>query len=180
MRQTLLLIAVSGFMAASLGAAPILYTEPPDLPASGGPVFVLGIGQNVFNGTLSGCPNCGGDFQDTLNLSLPAGMHFVDGSIFATYTPGNANGTQHGVCVTNDGCYYTAFGSGLGNPFSGSSDGFLTISSPYTFLTSELAGSSSYTVTINVAADVPEPATGLLLIPAMAFLAFLKRSLAKE
>ena len=176
MRSILSTLALAGLLAAGLSAAPITVTEPPDFPGSGGPNFVLEIGVNTISGNVSGCPSCiGSDYQDNFSLTLPAGMHVTSGFLTGSYESGGGANPQL-ACFSHFGCFGTGFfdGSG-GNIFSGSSNFNFTATSPWSTLTAVFPGSSSYTLSVTVAADVPEPATALLVIPALGALALIRR-----
>jgi len=182
MRRMMFILAGAVVMAASLFGAPINVVEGGnDFPAAGGPGFVLGIGVNTISGIVSGCPSCGGDYQDNFTVTLPVGLKFVSGSVSGSIAAGNANGTQSPACFTGQGCFYvyttdpSFFFSGFSNPFGGSADWNFTAGSPYTTLTTDIAGASNYTVTITVDSAVPEPSTALLVVPAMAGIAWLRR-----
>jgi len=172
---SLKLLVLAGLLAAGLEAAPIAITEPPDLPGGNlSQIFVLGVGTNTVSGNVSGCPNCGGDFEDNVTLVLPAGLKYVSGSLSLDYVAGQGS-NPHGACFTVFGCFFTGAFSGLGqNVFAGTGQFNFTASSPYATLATEMPGSSSYVLTFNVAADVPEPATALLVIPVLAGLALVE------
>jgi hypothetical protein len=67
------LFLLGAVLAASSAFGGLIVNEPPDFPASNPTSYNLTDGVNVFTGTVSGCPNCGGDFQDRFILVLPPG-----------------------------------------------------------------------------------------------------------
>ena len=169
------LFLLGAVLAGSSAFGGLIVNEPPDFPASNPTSYNLTDGVNIFTGTVSGCPNCGGDFQDRFILVLPAGSQFVSGFLSGSYTPGAGTNPQ-GACFTGQGCFFSGFFSGFSSSvFVGGQYDF-TASSPYAFsdiasltIAAENAGSSSYTLTVTVAA--PEPSTVLLVVPVLAGLA---------
>jgi hypothetical protein len=166
-------------LAGSSAFGGLIVNEPPDFPASNPTSYNLTDGVNIFTGTVSGCPNCGGDFQDRFILVLPPGGQFVSGFLSGSYTAGAGTNPQ-GACFTGQGCFFTGFFSGFSSSvFAGGQYDF-TASSPYAFsdiasfsIAAENAGSSSYTLSVTVAA--PEPSTVLLVVPVLAGLALWSR-----
>jgi hypothetical protein len=175
MRFTLLFL-----LALAANAAPITVTEPPDFPSSGGATLTLGAGQNVITGSVSGCPNCGGDFKDNFVLFIPAGLAFTSGSLSVSVDTGGGASPQ-GACFTNLGCFGVGAFSGFsGSVFTNGSWDF-TATSPYSTLSVQVPGTGNYTLTVNVALDttpganVPEPGTFLTLGAGLGLVAFLRR-----
>lgn len=173
-RRIISLLGVLPFLAATALAAPFAITEPPDIPGSGGPTFVLDIGTNTINASVSGCPNCpGSDFQDNFSVTLPGGMQIVSSFLSGSYD--NGGGTSPaGFCFSGEGCFFTGFFAGMSG-FTGTKA--YTASSPYSLdaQAAQIPGLTNYTMSFTVASDIPEPATGLLALPALAALYFARR-----
>jgi hypothetical protein len=164
-------------LATAITSAPITVVEPPDLPDSGGPTFTLAPGINTISGSVNGCPNCGGDFQDDLTLFLPVGLIVTEASLSANINaPTGPNAS--GACFSNTGCFFLSFFSGLPTSSFDNPDRTLnfTASSPYSAPSVQIPGSSSnvpsYTVTASTrGGEVPEPGSWLLLSSGLAFVA---------
>lgn len=172
-RAILQTLSFTALLTAALSAAPVNSTEPPDRAGAGGPTYILDVGTNVIQGSASGCPNCGGDYQDNFSLTLPAGMTITSSFLTGSYSSGGGINPS-GSCFTGEGCFYTGFGTGLAS-FTGTKS--FTATSPFSFdqAGSELAGVFDYTLTVNVEATTPEPASGLLAIPALAAMLWRRR-----
>lgn len=172
-RALLQTLSLTAFLAAALAAAPINSTEPPDRPGAGGPTYVLDVGTNVIQGSASGCPNCGGDYQDNFSLTLPGGMVITSAFLLGSYDSGGGTNPS-GSCFSGEGCFYTGFGTGLGS-FTGTNS--FTATSPFSFdqAGAELAGVFNYMLTVDVEATTPEPASGLLAISALAAMLWRRR-----
>lgn len=165
-------------LAASLAsAAPLAITEQPDQPGSAGPTFVADLGINTITGAVNGTP-FGGDYQDNFSVFLPANLTVTAASV-SIFNFNNLGGAAGLGCFTGAGCFGTGGFFGLGFPTPGSTTSY-TASSPYADdpQGGVNIGSFGYTLTLEVSqgtAPVPEPATFLLILPALAGLAALRR-----
>jgi hypothetical protein len=166
--------------AAALGAAPITVTEPPDFPGAAGPVYNLGAGVNTISGSVSGCPGCGGDYQDNFTVVLPSGFTLISGFFSATYNSGGGSNPQL-ACASGQGCFGAGLFSGIGSGNFTNGQYAITVTSPYSTLSVETPGSSSYTFSFTVTGDgpsrseVPEPSTWALLGAGLAAIGLLRR-----
>lgn len=170
MKQAIVLLATA-CIAAALPAA--TFTEPPDRPAAGGPTYTLESGQNLITGSVHGCSGCALDEQDNFTLDLPVGLTITSITFSGTYDSGGGTNQQL-ACFTNAGCYGSGFFSGMPT-FTGSRS--YTATAPYSSsnLGGFLAGTSDYTLTVNVDTTVPEPSTALLFLPVLGLLALKRR-----
>ena len=164
-------------LATATFAAPITAIESTDFSGAAGPAFILGAGINTLSGSVSGCPNCGGDFQDNFSFVIPAGLIFSSGSFFATFNAGNG-ATPQPACITGQGCFSADFGGGFGSNLFTNGVYDVTVSSPYsTSSVIEFPGTSNYSFSITLTQDtsggsnVPEPATWALLATGLAAIA---------
>lgn len=170
-------IFITIVLAAAIHAAPIAVVESTDFPDTGGQAFILGAGVNTLSGSVSGCPNCGGDYKDNFSFVIPAGLVFSSGSFFASYSPGNGSAPQL-ACITGQGCFGAGFGSGIGSNLFTNGVYDITVTSPYsTTSVVEFPGSSNYSFSITLTpstapgGSVPEPSTWALLASGLAVIA---------
>ena len=167
------LFLACGLCAHVAAAAPINAVEPPDRPAYGGPTYVLDAGVNVVAGSVFGSPYVGanGDYEDHFLVTVPS--HLVVSGTFLSVTGFTNGGGSDPVfgCFPGAGWFGTGIWSGLPNPATGSTASY-TATAPYSSMGGGVAsGGFTYTLTFNVdraPAHVPEPATLVLAVPALA------------
>ncbi|MBN8731069.1 MAG: PEP-CTERM sorting domain-containing protein [Acidobacteria bacterium] len=163
--------------ASLLSAAPLAITEPPDHPGSAGPTFVADLGLNTISGFVNGSPT-GSDYEDNFSVFIPANLVVTSASvsILNFFNQGGAAGLG---CFTGAGCFGTGGFFGLSLPAPGSTTSY-TATSPWAGdqQGGVNLGAFDFTLNLQVAqgtTPVPEPATFLLVLPALAGLAALRR-----
>ena len=164
-------------LAAAAHAAPITVVESTDFPDTAGQAFNLDAGVNTLSGSVSGCPNCGGDYKDNFSFVIPAGFVFSSGSVFASYSGGNGASPQM-ACITGQGCFASGYGGGFGANLFTNGVYDVTVTSPYsTTSVVEFPGTSNYSFSITLTPStapgpsVPEPSTWALLASGLAAIA---------
>lgn len=158
-------------------AAPILVTEPPDLPASAGPTYAVDVGTNTITGSVNGWPG-GFDYQDQFSIFVPGHLLVTSASV-SIHDFNNLGGAAGLGCFSGAGCFGSGLFASLGIPASGSTLHF-TASSPWQedLQGGVNIGSFKYTLTLDVAtrpATVPEPGTWALMLAVLGGAGMLRR-----